>query len=283
MERSFSFSDDSINVALPSAPAPLSTGWTDQSHIFLHNSEPAWHLVKIRQILSTAYQRKYFNASDSVPHSLASNWTLFAKTREWFDHAPKAVPRYFPMLYKLELLYTNVMTLSPTSQYVALCDYDKVVLFDRCVQYIAELHRILQNDSWLPYMTFLDIQRAYQVGQRFMDLVARDFDLVLSPSVPELPPLPYETLVAPVLEVDCMINCQGRALECLFRTQNILQLGVRKWKIPELFDTFQQQSAWLRGQLMQPSVTYLPASGAYVSAPLPSSGTGYTEYKPYAS
>ncbi|KAH8427993.1 Zn(II)2Cys6 transcription factor [Aspergillus melleus] len=275
MERTFSFSDDSVNVALPSAPG---SGSTEQSHIFLHRSEPAWHLVKIRQILSAAYQRKYFNVSDSVPHWLASNWTLFSRTREWFDHTPKVVPRYFPMLYKLELLYTNVMILSPTSQYSTLCDYDKVLLFDRCIQYIAELHRILQNDSWLPYMTFLDIQRAYQVGQRFIDLVARDFDFVLSPSVPELPPLPYETLTPPNLEVDRTINCQGRAMECVFFTQNILQFGVRKWKITELFDTFQHQSTWLRGQLMQPSVAYLPASGAYVSGPLPAAGAGYGGY-----
>ena len=176
MERTFSFSDDSINVALPSAPAPLSTGLTEQSHIFLHNSEPAWHLVKIRQILSAAYQRKYFNVSDSVAHSLASNWTLFAKAREWFDHAPKAAPRYFPMLYKLEHLYTNVMTLSPTIQYSTLCDYDKVLLFDRCIQYIAELYRILQNDSWLPYLTFLDIQRSYPVVERFIDAHASHVD-----------------------------------------------------------------------------------------------------------
>lgn len=278
MERTFSFSDDSVNVALPSAPPPLSTG---PSRIFLHGSEPAWHLVKIRQILSAAYQRKYFNVSDSVSHSLASNWTLFAQAREWLDQAPNLLPRYFPMLYKLELLYTNVMILSPTSQYSTLCDYDKVLLFDRCIQYIAELHRILQNDTWLPYMTFLDIQRAYQVGLRFTDLLARDFDLVLSPSVPELPPLPYETLIPPALEVDRTINCQGRAVECLFRTQSILQLGVRKWKSPALFDAFQEHSTWLRGQLMQPSVAYLPASGAYVSGPLPTTGTGYAGFKQY--
>ncbi|KAA8644583.1 fungal specific transcription factor domain-containing protein [Aspergillus tanneri] len=276
LERTFSFSDDSVNVALPAA----GSGLTEPSLIFLHSSEPAWHLIKIRRILSAGYQRKYFNASDLLSQTVVSNWTLYAEASEWFDHPPKAVPQYFPMLYKLELLYTTVMILSPTCQYCNLCDYDKVLLFDRCMQYIAEFHRILKDDRWLPFMTFLDIQRVYQVSVRFTDVVARDFDLVLSSTVPALPPLPYNALVPPILDAENTLNSHARAIECLIQIQVILQFGVRKWRLDGLLDGFQQHSACVRGQLMQPSVAYFPGSGAHVAGQLPPAGVVYPGVQP---
>ncbi|KAJ1715613.1 fungal-specific transcription factor domain-containing protein [Aspergillus flavus] len=274
LERTFSFSDDSINVALPSASGSAMAG---KSHIFLHSSKPAWKIVEIREILSSAYQTRYFN-TDGL--SLESAWVLCSRARDWFDNTPKNVPNYFPVLYRSELLYTTIMILSPSQDYSKLCDYGKVLLFDRCIQYAAELHHILGTRNWLPLMTSLDIRRIYQVSRRLVDILQQNYELALSPSVPVLPSVFHDITKPPMLEACNTVNCHGRAIECLDHIQKLLQFGAMKWELNDLLESFQQDSVSVWKQLMDTSVAYLPGPGAYMAGPctiVPGAGSVYSD------
>jgi hypothetical protein len=274
LERTFSLSDESANVDLPSTNGSVIAG---KSNIFLHSSKPAWDIVQIRKILSSAYQAKYFSP-DGL--SLESTWILCSRAREWFDNTPKNVPNYFPTLYKLELLYTTVMILSPNQEYSRLCDYGKILLLDRCIQYIAELHHILETQNWLSFISSLDIQRTFQVSRRLVDILRQNYELVLSTPVPVLPPVFHEITKPPMLEVCNSVNCQERALECLDRIQSLLQYGVRKWELNNLLDGFQHDSAAVWKQLMDSPLAYLSGPGAYMAGPctmVPGVGTVYPD------
>ncbi|KAF7588127.1 hypothetical protein BBP40_006127 [Aspergillus hancockii] len=273
LERTFSLSDESANVKLPSTSGSAGTG----KNIFLHSSKPAWDIVEIRKILSSAYQSKYFSADGLSPES---TWVLCSRAREWFDGTPKNMSSYFPILYKLELLYTTVIILSPKQEYSRLCDYGKILLLDRCIQYATELHRVLEMPNWSPSILSLDIQRMYQVSRRLVDILRQNYELVLSASVPVMPPVFNEITKPPMLEVCNSVNCHGRALESLDRIQSVLQFGARKWELNNLLEGFQHDSAAVWKRLIDSPLSYLPGPGAYMAAPcpiVPGARTGYPD------
>ncbi|KAF9883163.1 hypothetical protein FE257_004048 [Aspergillus nanangensis] len=276
IERTFSLSDDSVNVALPIMSNSMS------SPIFSHNSAPAWHLVKIRQILSLAYQKKYHYDHDYSPQSSQSTWELCQKSREWLNEVPTNAPEFFPRLCRLEFVYTIIMILSPTGTSSILCDYTKVLLFDHCIHFVADLHRVLEGPDWLPLMTSLDIQRAFQVSRRLTDLLCHDYDVVMDVLQPEQPVVPPDAHGPPGLCVEDRINCHSRAIDFLNHTQNLLQFGAGKWGMDLIFKAFQEDSEYVRKRLMQPSVPYYLGTETYLPRPpttVPPSGTEHVGYE----
>ena len=275
--RTFSFSDASVDVALPAASTSLGSSLTEQSHVFQRSTEPGLYLVKIRQIMSVAYQEMYFSGREPSAQPLPSIWARCAEAKEWFDQAPTNVPHHFPVLYRLEFLYTMVIVLSPSHKYPTLCDFNKVVLFDRCLDYIGQLHQALENPNVLPFMTLIDIQRAYQVGRRFVDLLSQDSRLLLRPSVPVAPPVPHGTPDPPFVSREGRTNCPARAIRCLTYAQNLLRYSARKWAVYSFLEQFERAGAPVRKWLTQPSVVFLPAGpGAFMAGPTTSGGNTMT-------
>ncbi|GAQ08378.1 hypothetical protein ALT_5699 [Aspergillus lentulus] len=280
LERTLSFSDGSVNVALPSVTTAPGFALADASDVFLHSAQPAWHIVKIRQILSTAYHNKYEYENEASLPNATSTWTLCYKAQEWLENAPQNTAGPFTILYTLESLYTTVIILSPMHRYIGTSDYSKVLLFERCMDYIRKLHQILETPSLVPLMTYLDIQRAYQVSSWFLDLLDRHSELVLNRSVPPLPNIPFEIPEPPAIDNKDRLNCHARASVCLDYTQDLLQFCLRKWGIATLLETFQTISASARERLMQSPAIYVPGAGPYVTGPPlpPSAGSGYPGY-----
>ncbi|KAJ5168215.1 uncharacterized protein N7482_003809 [Penicillium canariense] len=274
LHYTFSFSDASVNVTLPTTSASTST--TEQSHIFLRSPIPALHIVKIRNILSTGYQDMYYSAREPAPQPLVQIWTLCFRAREWFHECPKNAPSHFSLLYRLELLYTNIILLSPSNRYPLLCDYNKALLFDRCMDYISQIHQVLENPSVLPFLTFLDISRVQQVGRRFVEVLIENFEFLLSPTLPSPPPVPPGTPDPPILAEEDRINCRPRAIRCLTYVRELLQYSARKWDLRAPLDEFERDSAPLAKMLRAASAGYVTHQGAYSQAPL--AGNGYSGY-----
>ena len=272
--RPFSFSDASVNVALPAASTSLGSSLTEHSHVFQRSTEPGLYLVKIRQIMSVAYQEMYYSGREASAQPLPSIWARCAEAQEWFDRAPTNVPRHFPVLYRLEFLYTTVIILSPSHKYPTLSEFNKVVLFDRCMDYISQLHQALENPNVLPFMTLIDIQRAYQVGRRFVDLLSHDSGLLLRPSMPAAPPVPHGTPGPPFVSSEGRTNYPARAIRSLTYAQNLLRYSVRKWAVYSFLDQFDRAAAPVRKWLTQPSAMFLPTGPrAFMAGPTTSGGS----------
>lgn len=208
-------------------------------------------MVEIRQILSTAYQKKYLLDHETCLGLRESNWQLCLRARQWLNNIPDQSPKFFPVLCRLEYFYTTIMILSPAGASPVPYDYDKVLLFDYCLYFIDELHKIWHGSNLAPLLTSLDIQRVSQVSRLCIDLLSQDYDLVLTPSEPELPPVPPDTPASPTIHIDDRINCHRRAMDCLFHTRTLLQFGVEKWQLRPLLDTFDVRSAGIQHRLMQ--------------------------------
>ncbi|KAL2850913.1 fungal-specific transcription factor domain-containing protein [Aspergillus pseudodeflectus] len=259
LDRTFSFSDDSANVALPSYSSAA-----DYSHIFSRNLDPAWNIVRIRRLLSEAYQKRYSTEFISSFQTPASTWELASQASEWYNTLPKSASAFYPTIYRLEYLYTTIIILSPSSYHVPHCNYTKLLLFNRCIDYIREIHQILQNRTWVPIITFLDIQRIYQVSRRLIHIVTQDSDLLVS-LIPAIPQVPHDCPSPPLLECEDYLQYHERAAECLNQVENLLNHGARKWKLHNLLQDFRRISSPAREQSLSPAASYTTSIGTYLS------------------
>jgi len=258
LDRTFSFSDDSANVALPSYSSAA-----EYSHIFSRSLEPAWNIARIRQLLSEAYQRKYFADLTSSFKTPASTWVLASQASEWLSTVPKNAPISYPALYRLEHLYTTIIILSPSTRHIPPCNYTKLLVFNRCIDYIRELHQILQTRTWLPAITFLDIQRVYQISRRLINIITQDFDLLVG-FIPAVPQVPDDCPSPPLLECEDYLQFHERAAESLNQVDNLLSHGVRKWKLHSLLQDFRKISSPAREQSLSPAASYTTSIGTYI-------------------
>ncbi|CAG8946185.1 unnamed protein product [Penicillium salamii] len=266
MQRTFSFSDASVNVALPFTPAS-SGAPTEQSHIFLRSPVPALHIVKIRQILSVGYQEMHYSGREPSPEPLVLTWTLCWRAREWYHQRPKIAPNHFSLLYRLELLYTIIILLSPSHRYPTLHGYNKALLFDRCMDYISQIHQVLENPSALPFLSYLDIQRVHQVGRLFVRVLSENYDQLISATVPPPPHVPVGTPDPPALDAEDLFNCHARALRCLSYIRDLLNFCARKWDMHGLLEQFEDESGPLRKTLVDSSMGYMSEQGLYPQDP----------------
>ncbi|QKX55877.1 uncharacterized protein TRUGW13939_02976 [Talaromyces rugulosus] len=284
LKFNFSFSDASVNVALPHATSssnPTTEGF------MLSNLEPAIHLFKLRRILSPGYQEMYGNGRSPSPQPLLLTWKLCAEARDWYDQAPTNIPSSFNLLYRLELLYSTIIFLSPSYRDPVICDFSKALLFDRCIDYISQFHQVVVNSSGLPLATYLDIQRVRGIGQRFVTILNEDYDLLVSNRVPDVPAVPPGTPEPPYLAAEDRINCHARALRCLIYIEDILQYGVQRWNTRRDYDDFVRDSAGVKAQLEQQRSPYqrahaMPPQG-FVSAGVPVAANGYQGMQLYVN
>lgn len=275
-QKTFSFSDASVDVALPSIGASAGSPSTDQSHIFLRSPAPALHLVKIRHILSEAYQDMYYNSREPHAEPLVHIWSFCCRVREWCGQCPKNAPSHFSLLYRLELLYTVIIILSPSHRYPALCDYNKALLFDRCMDYISLVHQVLENPSVLPFLTILDIHRVQQVGRRLVETLSENFDFLLSSTVPSPSSVPPGTPDPLILAQEDRINTRPRAVRSIAYMNELLQFCARRWDLQAPLDDFERESAPLVRMLADSSVAYIPHQDK-LSPRLPLAGNVYPE------
>lgn len=229
------------------------------------------HIVRIRQILSVGYQEMHYSGRDPSPQPLVLVWTLCWRAREWFHQCPKNAPNHFSLLYRLELLYTIIILLSPSHRYPTLHDYNKALLFDRCMDYISQIHQVLENSSALPFLTYLDIQRVHQVGRLFVNVFSENYDQLVSATVPPPPPVPAGTPDPPVLGDEDLINSHARAIRCLSYIRDLLKFCAQRWDMHGPLEEFQNESASLRKTLIGSSMGYMPEQGRHIYSQPPSS------------
>lgn len=255
-----------MNVDLPKSVTSTPLGsLSGQNHVFLRSIDPALHIVKIRQILSTSYQNMYYSGREQSFQPLAQIWSLCCKVREWYDTSPGNLPDWLSALYRQEWLYTTIIILSPSHRCPELCDFNKVLLFDHCISYVGQLRQALEDPNALPTITFIDIQRGYQVGRRFVDMLNQDYDLLLSPSIPPHPAVPPGTPEPPSLCSENRLNSHARSMQCLTDIGSVLQYCRRKWDMSSLLEQFEHTSASTRKRLMQTPAVYFNGPGHYVT------------------
>ncbi len=173
--RAFSFTDDSTNVApLDNYPPLSSTPMTPEKQLFLHQTDAAVHLTRLRRLQSCSYQELY----QSSPQVLEQAWPVISKALKslhmWAFKMPNTIKEPIRRLIHSDLLYSNILVLSPPGLRGPLPEHGKALIFD-CATTFAELtSRVHEDLAEFAFWTFHDLQRAAYVSSRFLDILEED-------------------------------------------------------------------------------------------------------------
>jgi hypothetical protein len=289
--RAFSFSDDSAHVSLPfhnSSTSPKHS--SPQTQVFLHSFEAALAYFKIRKIQSEWYT-DLFQSSREIWHDpYPYIWKTYAKMTDWYQSMPASTLPSMKAFFELELLYSYVYILSPSPRIPHIDEYAQRLIFEHCIAYATNLISLLSKSANItrPAVTFYDAMRAYMTGRQFVDVLSRNFDVILNP-VPPTPPiasqpqLTSEDPLSPPMQIAAPAfppptvpeglpapkDPTNRAIDAINDFTAILsrfglRFGFTHWR-----DRFQRESGALMTQLYQRASTPTHSPPVQSSSPHP--------------
>lgn len=190
--RAFSFSDESAHVHLPfhnSSTSPKHS--SPQTHVFLQAFDSALDLFKIREIQSEWYMDLFQSGREPWHDPYPYIWKMYNRMTEWFQSMSQSTLPALRSFFELELLYSYVYILSPSSRVPHIHEYAQRLIFEHCIAYAINLLAQLNKTSHTtkPPVTFYDAMRAYMTGRQFVDVLSRNIDTILNP-LPPAPPTP---------------------------------------------------------------------------------------------
>ncbi|EEH21613.1 hypothetical protein PABG_03829 [Paracoccidioides brasiliensis Pb03] len=251
--RACSFSDDSANVPLPELPPQSGERIPNlNTPLFANRIEPAIHLFKIRNIQSRAYHTMFFSGRDPALDRSLYIWELCAEAQSWFSAIPRTMQTHLMIFYHLELFYTFVILLSPSTHNPLVSTLHRVLLFEYTIKFITQMHQIVNAVKWPLVLSYVDIQRVSTVASKFLDATNQAYDEILFDTFPE-PPISMSLGAhhPPYIRPADRTNSVGRALRCLFEIRSILEYAHSRWNVRTLLDEFQTSSGCLEKRLLQ--------------------------------
>lgn len=266
--RGVSFTDDSINVALPSSsgfgpiPAPKSgAGMTGPQP-----ADPALLLFQLRRLQSEWYQRLFqANPAETLPDATAYVWQMCHEMRKWAE-ATMVNPNLPPAVrerFDLELRYSYVYCLAPSARTPHVTAYGRALIFEHAIAYVDRAFELVHSAAATAFYTYHDALRVYFMGSQFVAvlrdasdaLLAADAALLVPLAVPGKAPPPS---LPPRLADDLSDNLD-RSLRCLGRVALTLEKYGERWSDAlSLMQSFDLQSSEL--------VRFLEARKAAASA-----------------
>ncbi|KAK1970932.1 fungal-specific transcription factor domain-containing protein [Colletotrichum sublineola] len=246
--RSFSFTDDSINVEYPSNSG-LSAGPITGPQ----SADSALALFQLRRLQSEWYQILF--QADSAPHPDAASfiWQMCLEMREWHESLPDNLPPGVRELFELELRYSYIYCLTPSDRSPHLTDYARKLIFEHAIAYMNIIHNVAHNATSTAFYTSLDVLKIYFVAMQFLTVLNAARELLVSeqriippitrPGTAPPPPLPH----CPIGGEDSL----DRSIRCLQQVFETLGSFSQRWDIAsQLKTTFESISSemfsWLQ-------------------------------------
>nr|AAG25917.1 putative GAL4-like transcriptional activator [Colletotrichum lindemuthianum] len=172
--RSFSFTDDSVNVEFPSPSGPSTTLITGPQ-----SADPALLLFQLRRIQSEWYQTLFQANSGPLPDAASFIWQMCLEMREWNESLPDNLPSGIRELLGLELRYSYVYCLAPSDRSPHLTDYARKLIFEHAIAYMNTAHGVAHGTSTAFY-TSLDALKVYFVAMQFFAVFNAARELLIS-------------------------------------------------------------------------------------------------------
>lgn len=187
--RTFSFTDDSINVVFPASlmgPPTLPPSPT-----------PALLLFQLRRAQSYWYQELYQTHSGAPLHDPTSFvWQMCLEMREWGESLPRDLPPAIRHIFDQELLYSYVYCIAPSSRAPDITDYSRHLIFEYSVAYLDSMHATARDDRSLPFYSYHDALKVYFMANQLLAVLVDAENMLLTGPQP-LPPPPAPRSRAP--------------------------------------------------------------------------------------
>ncbi|KAK0621667.1 fungal-specific transcription factor domain-containing protein [Bombardia bombarda] len=250
--RSFSFTDDAISVALPTGSRVNQPSSNGASAAGLTSTNPSIQLFKLRRLQSSWYQELFqCDPTDLLPDAPSFLWQMCFDMREWSEGLPNGLPINIREIFDLELRYSYVYCIAPSTRAPHLTAYGRLLIFEHAIAYLDRVHDVATADVNTAFYTYHDALRVYFMGSQFV-AVLRDTGntLLAGLSVPMPHPLPGRAPPPPLPErFDNADN-----LERSLRTLDLVHLTLKKYgerwdDALALMRTFEMISADVRHDL----------------------------------
>ncbi|KAL8376676.1 hypothetical protein RB595_007679 [Gaeumannomyces hyphopodioides] len=274
--RAFSFTDDAINVALPSMTGLGRIPSISGPITGPQSADPAILLFQLRQTQSHWYQTLVqSDPSEPLQDAQSYIWQMCHEMREWSESLPDMLPTDIRRIFDLELKYSYVYCIAPSGRAPILTAHGRVLIFEYAIAYMEALHALVvqappggaiqqqqqqqqtpQRPVPCPLLTYDQALRAYFMASQFLAVMHDTKDALLAGSSVPVPILTPGTAPPPPMPERRGGDNVERSLACLDRGVAILKALGERWEIAAVLGAeFEGKSSELREELKERKAT----------------------------
>ncbi len=248
--RTFSFTDDSINVAFPNSIAQRKSSGSGPIS-GPQSADPALLLFQLRRAQSFWYQELYQSDPTPLADPTSFLWQMCLDMREWSESLPDTLPAGVRRMFEQELRYSYVYCIAPSVRAPQITDYTRTLIFEPSLEYLNIMYEIAHNGLNSAFYTYHDALKVYFMGNQLLAVLRDAEDMLLSsggrsvqppaqqPGCPPAPPIPRRTVQAGRTD-----DPLERSIWCLERVPQTLTKYAERWDDSTmLLNSFQQLSA----------------------------------------
>ncbi|KAJ4165637.1 hypothetical protein LMH87_007261 [Akanthomyces muscarius] len=236
--RTFSFTDDSINVAFPASLSQQRKHSLSSGSIGAPQStDPALLLFQLRRAQSFWYQELYQSDPTPLADPTTFLWQMCLDMREWGESLPDSLPLGIRRMFEQELRYSYVYCIAPSVRAPQITDYSRTLIFEYSLEYLNIMLEIARTGLNTAFYTYHDALKVYFMGNQLLAVLRDAEDVLLSgrpvpapqqrPGCPPAPPIPRRT----VMPANNANDALERSLWCLERRptryRNLLYWTIR--------------------------------------------------------
>ncbi|KAM5355902.1 hypothetical protein ACJ41O_002548 [Fusarium nematophilum] len=233
--RTFSFTDDTVNVAFPQASATGRKASIAGPIAGPQSADPALLLFQLRRAQSHWYQELYQSGSVPLQDPISYIWNMCLDMREWQESLPNTLAPEIRQLFEQELRYSYVYCIAPSARAPQITDYNRILIFEHSMAYLDTIHEIAHGERNSVFYTYHDVLRVYFMANQFL-AVLRDAEDMLLSGVPVPIPIPRPG-AAPAPPLPRRLQPQGlsgednldRSLRCLEKVSQTLNTYGERW------------------------------------------------------
>ena len=163
-------------------------------------------MFRLRQIQSEWYTVLFQSGREPWNDAYSYIWKKYREMSAWFNDLSPSLAPATRAFFGLEILFSYVYILSPNPRCPRMSPYAQKLLIEHCIAYATRAHETLsdQSQSIRSIFTFYDAIRTYMTGRQFVDVLARNIDILLQPNV-----VPPPTQVSPAVDFDTPVDPLG--------------------------------------------------------------------------
>ncbi|KAF5711375.1 positive regulator of purine utilization [Fusarium mundagurra] len=233
--RTFSFTDDTVNVAFPQASNNRRKSSVSGPITGPQPADPALLLFQLRRAQSHWYQELYQSGSVPLQDPISYIWKMCLDMREWQDSLPTNLAPEIRQLFDQELRYSYVYCIAPSARAPSITDYNRILIFEHSMAYLDTVHEIAHGAQNSGFYTYHDVLRVYFMANQFLAVLRDAEDMLLSgmpvpipisrPGAAPAPPLPRRLQPQGMNGEDNL----DRSLRCLDKVSQTLDTYGDRW------------------------------------------------------
>lgn len=257
--RTFSFTDENVNVAFPTALSSSRKPSDSPAISGPQSADPALLLFQLRRAQSYWYQELYQSDPTPLLDPTSFLWQMCQDMREWGDSLPESLPVGIRRMFEQELRYSYVYCIAPSVRAPQITDYTRTLIFEYSIEYLNAMHEIAHNGLNSAFYTYHDALKVYFMGNQLLAVLRDAEDVLLSgrpvpvppaqPGCPIPPPTPKRSAQP---NNNAAQDAVQRSLWCLERVPQTFSKYGERWEESKLLlGSFQQQSSEVVNRLRQ--------------------------------